>query len=188
MLFRAGSCRAMPRMLSSTWLTGGRALPSVLPPAGPERHPSVTWWMRMLSIFSTGFIICETISEQLVEPVALQFHFHQVVAASVLRGEPCLVSLRLCQQPQALCISAGANRLRVGLGALDHHGSLGVGFGGLDLSLLLHALDGHFPRAICYCAFALGLDMFLREHDLGARALCLCLRFRLLCAFAGEPD
>src|SRR4026207_182487 len=44
MLFRAGSCRAMPRMLSSTWLTGGREPPSVLPPAGARGPPGPRTW------------------------------------------------------------------------------------------------------------------------------------------------
>ena len=64
MLFRAGSCSAMPRMLSITCVIGVFCPASPLPRAVARALPPkpVTWWMRMLSIFSAGFIIWAMIS------------------------------------------------------------------------------------------------------------------------------
>ena len=66
MLFKGRQLQRHAENAVHTWFTGGRALPSVCQPAVPGAPLSpVTWWMRMLSIFSTGFIICETISGNL---------------------------------------------------------------------------------------------------------------------------
>ena len=116
---------------------------------------------------------------QPVQPVLLELHADQRLTARILRVDHRAFALRLRQKTQSLRFGLGADRLGFGANPAQQDIGVGVSLGLLHRALFVHALEGNLVRSVRDRAVALGLDVFLGEHDLGARQFRLCPRLRL---------
>jgi hypothetical protein len=117
---------------------------------------------------------------QPVEPVLLELQVHQLAGARVLGRDHGPRALGFGGQADALRLGARRRRRRLGLRGHQQHRGLALRLRGLDLAALLLALERDLARAVGDGALALGLQLLLGEHDLGAGELGLRLRARLL--------
>ena len=116
---------------------------------------------------------------QPVQPVLLELHADQRVTARIFRVDHRAFAFGLRQEAQSFGFGLGADRLGFGADPPQQHIGVGLGLGLLHRALFVHALERDLVRSVCDRAVALGLDVFLGEHDLGARQFRLCPRLRL---------
>jgi hypothetical protein len=175
-------------MLSITCVTGGRELPPLLA-AGSRRAAEAGDLVDPDAVDLLGRLhhLADDLGHA-VEPVLLELHPHQLVAARVLGRDQRARAFRLGGQADALRLGAGRRRRRLGLRGHQQHRGLALCLRGLDLAALLLALQRDLARAVGDRALALGLQLLLGQHDLGPRELGLGLRLRLLGVLQRERD
>src|SRR6185369_15696862 len=115
-------------------------------------------------------------------------HAHQLARARVLRRDHRTRAFRLRREPDPLRLGARRRRRRLGAGRHQQHLGLALGLRRLDRAALLLALERDLARAVGDGALALGLQLLLRQDDLGACELGLRLRARLLGVLLRERD